>query len=235
MWSSGHRSAGIDPHRESTPHGIKEKKFNNMECADMQIICTDLEGVLVPEIWINVAQKTGIDELRLTTRDISDYDELMHHRLGILEQHKLKLKDITDVIEAMEPLEGAVPFLEWLRSETQVIIVSDTYTQFAKPLMAKLGWPTLFCNSLEIDETGAIANYHLRQPDGKRHVVEAMHSLNFKVAAMGDSYNDITMLKTADHGILFRPPESIKDEFTEFPITETYAELQTELTKVLKS
>jgi phosphoserine/homoserine phosphotransferase len=200
---------------------------------NMTIVCTDLEGVLVPEIWINVAEKTGIDELRLTTRDISDYDELMKRRLGILDRHRLTIKDITDVIDTMHPLDGAVDFLSWLRSETQVIIVSDTYQEFAKPLMAKLGWPTLFCNSLEIDDTGAIADYHLRQADGKRHVVEAMRSLNFKVAAMGDSYNDLTMLQTAHHGILFRPPENIRTEYPQFTVTETYADLRKELEKIL--
>ena len=192
----------------------------------MHIVCTDLEGVLVPEIWIHVAQKTGIEELRLTTRDISDYDLLMRKRLGLLDRHKLKLKDITDVIKTLDPLEGAVEFLDWLRSQTQVIIVSDTYKEFAKPLMAKLGWPTLFCNSLVINGSGAIADYRLRQPDGKRHVVEALHGLNFKVIAMGDSYNDTNMLKEADFGILFRPPQNVIDEFPQFPVATEYAEVQ---------
>lgn len=199
----------------------------------MQILCTDLEGVLVPEIWINVAQKTGIEELKLTTRDISDYDVLMRKRLDILDHHGLKLKDITDVIETMSPLDGALDFLNWLRSRIQVIIVSDTYVEFARPLMAKLGWPTLLCNSLSIDEKGAIADYHLRQKDGKRHVVNAMQSLNYEVLAMGDSYNDITMLQTAEHGILFRPPENVISEYPQFPVTNTYAELQRELEKVM--
>lgn len=199
----------------------------------MYIVCTDLEGVLVPEIWIHVAQKTGIEELRLTTRDISDYDVLMRRRLELLKTHGLKLKDITDVIETMAPLDGAVEFLGELRSRTQVIIVSDTYIEFAKPLMAKLGWPTLFCNSLSIDAAGAIADYHLRQPDGKRHVVEALHSLNFKVIAMGDSYNDITMLKTADHGFLFRPPQNVIDEYPQFPVTRDYVEIKAAIMKVL--
>lgn len=204
-----------------------------MKQDNMTLVCTDLEGVLVPEIWINVAEKTGIDDLRLTTRDISDYDELMQRRLSILKQYQLTLRDITNVIDTMHPLEGAVDFLDWLRSETQVIIVSDTYREFAKPLMAKLGWPTLFCNFLEIDDAGTIAGYHLRQADGKRHVVEAMRSLNFKVTAMGDSYNDLSMLKTAHHGILFRPPESIKTEYPQFPVTETYEDLRKELDKVI--
>lgn len=200
----------------------------------MQILCTDLEGVLVPEIWINVAQKTGIEELRLTTRDIADYDVLMRKRLSILDSHKLKLKDITDVIETMEPLEGALDFLNWLRPKIQVIVVSDTYVEFAKPLMAKLGWPTLLCNSLGIDETGAIADYHLRQKDGKRHVVEALSALNYEVIAMGDSYNDITMLQTAAQGILFRPPENVVAEYPQFPVTHSYEELRRELLSVIK-
>jgi len=203
------------------------------ESETMQIICTDLEGVLVPEIWINVAQKTGIEKLKLTTRDIPDYDVLMRQRLGILASHGLKLKDITDVIDSMAPLEGALEFLNWLRSKTQVIIVSDTYVEFAKPLMAKLGWPTLLCNHLSIDAAGAISDYHLRQKDGKRHVIEAFHSLNYDVIAMGDSYNDISMLQTAGHGILFRPPEAIKCEYPQFPVTETYDQVRQELTRLL--
>lgn len=200
----------------------------------MQIVCTDLEGVLVPEIWINVAQKTGIEELKLTTRDISDYDVLMRKRLGVLDSHGLKLKDITNVIGSMTPLEGALDFLDWLRSRTQVIIVSDTYVEFAKPLMAKLGWPTLLCNSLSIDDSGAIADYQLRQKDGKRKVVKAMQDLNYEVIAMGDSYNDITMLESAQHGILFRPPANVKAEYPLFPVTETYEQLKLELTRLLK-
>ena len=189
----------------------------------MHIICTDLEGVLVPEIWINVARKTGIEDLRLTTRDIPDYNVLMKKRLAILDQHGLKLKDITDVIGEMAPLPGALDFLDRLRSRTQIIIVSDTFEEFAKPLMAKLGWPTLFCNSLDIDASGAIADYVLRQPDGKRHVVRALQSLNFEVVAMGDSYNDITMLQAAQHGLLFKPPQSIREEYPDFPVCEDYA------------
>lgn len=197
----------------------------------MHVICSDLEGVFVPEIWINVAKKTGIEELKLTTRDISDYDVLMKKRLSILDANNLKLKDITDVIATMDPLDGARSFLDWLRSETQVIIVSDTYVEFAKPLMAKLGWPTLLCNSLSIGENGAIADYHLRQKDGKRKVTEAFKNLCYKVVAMGDSYNDITMLKAADKGILFRPPENVIDEFPGFPVTTDYNELKQVLTK----
>ncbi len=204
------------------------------ESESMQIVCTDLEGVLVPEIWINVAQKTGIEALKLTTRDISDYDVLMRKRLGILDHHGLKLKDITAVIDTMAPLEGALDFLDWLRSQTQVIIVSDTYVEFARPLMAKLGWPTLLCNHLSIDGSGAIADYHLRQKDGKRHVVKAVQSLNYEVIAMGDSYNDITMLEAAQHGILFRPPAAIKAEYPHFPVAETYEQIKLELARLLK-
>ena len=200
----------------------------------MQIVCTDLEGVLIPEIWINVAQKTNIEELRLTTRDIADYDELMGKRLEILRRHGLKLRDITDVIDSMAPMPGALDFLNWLRARTQVIIVSDTYVEFARPLMAKLGWPTLMCNSLSIDASGAIADYHLRQKDGKRHVVEALKQLNYEVIAMGDSYNDISMLQTAQHGILFRPPDNIRAEYSHFPVAENYDEIRQALTRVLK-
>ena len=199
----------------------------------MDIVCTDLEGVLVPEIWINVAETTGIDELRLTTRDIADYDVLMRKRLDILSAHGLKLKDITDVIDTMAPLEGALAFLTWLRSRTQVIIVSDTYEAFARPLMHKLGWPTIFCNYLSIDADGAIADYHLRQADGKYHVVKSLQALNFRVIAMGDSYNDLTMIQAADNGLLFRPPESIRSEYPQLPVAETYDDLRTAFTTLL--
>ncbi len=199
----------------------------------MKIVCTDLEGVLVPEIWINVALKTGIEELKLTTRDISDYDVLMRKRLNVLDRSQLKLKDITDVIATMEPMAGALEFLDWLRSRTQVIIVSDTFNEFAKPLMAKLGWPTLFCNSLTIDSAGAISGYNLRQKDGKRHVVAAMQGLNYEVIAMGDSYNDITMLKTARHGFLFRPPENIVAEYPQFPVATEYDQLKEKMAPLL--
>lgn len=200
----------------------------------MFVVCLDLEGVLVPEIWINVAEHTGIKELRLTTRDISDYDELMKRRIGILDQHGLKLQDIQNVIATMDPLEGAAEFMEELRSRTQVIILSDTFTQFAKPLMKKLGWPTLFCNYLVTDAGGSITDYKLRQQDGKRHAVKALKSINFDVIASGDSYNDVTMLKTADAGIFFRPPESIVTEFPQFPVTQTHDELLGEIDRILR-
>lgn len=199
----------------------------------MHVICSDLEGVFVPEIWINVAERTGIDELRLTTRDISDYDVLMKRRLSILDANGLKLKDITDVIATMEPLPGARQFLDWLRARTQVIVVSDTYVEFARPLMEKLGWPTLLCHDLTIDDSGAIADYNLRQADGKRKVVEAFKQLNFQVLAMGDSYNDVNMLKAAHQGVLFCPPQKVIDEFPQFPVTTTYDELKQIFGKVL--
>ena len=192
----------------------------------MNIICSDLEGVYVPEIWINVARKTGIEDLKLTTRDISDYDVLMKRRLKILDRHGLKIKDITDVIATMDPLEGAVEFLEWVRSKTQIIIVSDTFTQFSGPLMKKLGWPTLFCHHLSIGPDGAVVDYHLRQPEGKKKSVEALQSLKYTVMAFGDSYNDIDMLKAADTGVLFRPPENVVGEFPEFPVATEYGDLK---------
>ena len=192
----------------------------------MRIVCLDLEGVLIPEIWINVAERTGIEELRLTTRDIPDYDVLMTKRLGILDRHGLKLADIQEVIGGMVPLEGARNFLEELRAEYQVIILSDTFEQFAAPLMRQLGWPTLFCNTLEIDGSGRISGYCLRQRDGKRKAVEALKSLNMQIIASGDSYNDITMLQTADAGVLFRPPENIVAEYPQFPVAREYGQLR---------
>ena len=192
----------------------------------MHIVCSDLEGVFVPEIWINVAQITGIDELRLTTRDISDYNVLMHKRLGILDANGLTLRDIQQVIATMEPLKGALEFLDWLRERTRVIIVSDTFVEFAAPLIEKLQRPTLFCNSLSVAPNGQITGYLLRQQDGKRKVVEGLQRMNFQVVAMGDSYNDITMLKTAEKGILFRPPENVVAEYPEFPVTDTFEDLR---------
>jgi phosphoserine/homoserine phosphotransferase len=200
----------------------------------MQLICSDLEGVFVPEIWINVAEKTGIEELRLTTRDISDYDILMKQRLSLLDAHNLKLKDIQDVIATMDPLPGALEFMNWMRRRTQVIVVSDTFTQFAAPLMEKLGWPTLLCNTLLIDDVGRVADYRLRQEDGKRKVVEAVVSLDYEVIAMGDSYNDITMLQTAAHGILFCPPDNVIEEYPELPVTRNYDEVKEILKTILK-
>jgi phosphoserine/homoserine phosphotransferase len=192
----------------------------------MHIVCSDLEGVFVPEIWINVAQITGIDELRLTTRDISDYNVLMRKRLGILDANGLTLHDIQQVIATMEPLRGALEFLDWLRGRTRVIIVSDTFVEFAAPLIEKLQRPTLFCNSLTVAPNGQITGYLLRQEDGKRKVVEGLQRMNFKIVAMGDSYNDITMLQTAEKGFLFRPPENVAAEFPEFPVTDNFDDLK---------
>ena len=193
----------------------------------MIIACLDLEGVLVPEIWIGVSERTGIEDLRLTTRDIPDYDELMTRRLSILEKNQLGISDIQEVIAGLAPLEGACEFLEDLRSRMQVVILSDTFYQFAVPLMQQLGWPTLFCHDLEIRAgDGRIVNYHLRQPDPKRKAVEAFRSLNFQTIAAGDSYNDTSMLGEADAGILFRPPDNVVQEFPDYPVCRTYGELR---------
>lgn len=192
------------------------------------IACLDLEGVLVPEIWINVAERTGIEALRRTTRDEPDYDKLMRYRIGILDEHGLKLGDIQDVIATMAPLDGAGAFLEWLRERFQVIILSDTFEEFAAPLMKQLGWPTLFCHSLAIDGTGRIDAHQLRIADGKRKAVMCLKLLNFGVVAAGDSYNDTTMLKEADAGILFRPPDNVVREFPQFPVARTYEEMRAE-------
>lgn len=190
------------------------------------IVCLDLEGVLTPEIWINVAERTGVEALRRTTRDEPDYATLMAYRIGILDQHGLGIRDIQKVIAAMGPLEGAADFLGWLRARAQVVILSDTFYDFAAPLMAQLGHPTLFCHSLEIEPSGRIAGWKLRIDDGKRRAVEALRALAFRVVAAGDSYNDTTMLGAADAGILFRPPQNVIDEFPQFPVTRTYDELR---------
>ena len=189
------------------------------------IVTLDLEGVLVPEIWIAFAEKTGIEQLKLTTRDIPDYDELMTGRLAILNEHGLKLADIQEVIGTLAPLEGAKAFLDELRSITQVVILSDTFLEFAKPLMEQLAWPTIFCHDLEIDAEGRVANYRLRQPDQKRKAVAAFRSLNYRVIAAGDSYNDTTMLGEAETGFLFRSPDNVKAEFPQFRSAEEYDEL----------
>ena len=194
--------------------------------AEPTVACLDLEGVLVPEIWINVAERTGIAALRRTTRDEPDYDKLMRGRLAILDEHHLGLPDIQAVIDGMAPLDGALAFLDWLRSRTQVIILSDTFAQFAQPLMRKLGWPTLFCNALEVEPSGRIAGYKLRIADGKRRAVEALRAIAFRTVAAGDSYNDTTMLATADAGILFRPPANVVADFPQFPVTTTYDDLR---------
>jgi phosphoserine/homoserine phosphotransferase len=190
------------------------------------LVCLDLEGVLVSEIWINVALKTGIEELKVTTREMPDYDKLMEQRLKILDRHHLKINDIQAVIAKMGPLDGAVEFIAWLRQRYQVVILSDTFYQFAEPLMRQLGFPTLFCNQLEIDGSGRIIAYHMRMMDPKRHAVAAFKSLNFRTIAAGDSYNDTAMLAEADAGFFFRPPEHLPKEFPQFPVTQTYGELQ---------
>ena len=190
------------------------------------IACLDLEGVLVPEIWIAFAKKTGIEKLRLTTRDIPDYDELMRGRLKILDENNLKLEDIHEVISGISPLPGAKEFLSWLKSEFQVVILSDTFYEFAGPLMAQLDYPTLFCHSLVVDDDGRIADYQLRQSDGKTKAVRAFKELNFKVIAAGDSYNDTGMLKEAHGGILFCPPDNVIEEFPQFPVTTDYDEFR---------
>ena len=200
----------------------------------MVVTCLDLEGVLVPEIWIAFAEKTGIEKLRLTTRDISDYDELMRGRLKILDENNLKLADIQEVIASIAPLPGAKEFLSWLESEFQVIILSDTFSQFAGPLMEQLGYPTLFCHDLVVDEAGRIADYRLRIPDAKTKAVAALKLLNLKVIAAGDSYNDTGMLKEADVGILFRAPENVVEEFPQFPVTRTYEEFKTAIIEASK-
>ncbi len=201
----------------------------------MYIVCSDLEGVFVPEIWINVAERTGIEELRLTTRDISDYDVLMKKRLSILDEKGIRINDITKVIAMIDPLEGAVAFLDWLRSYTQVIVVSDTFTQFAGPLMEKLGMPTLFCNSLTIESDGRISGYNLRQKNGKYKVMLALKSLNYKTIAFGDSYNDIDMIKEANMGMLFCPPDNVKDEFPDIPVKYDYEGLKTNIIKTIEN
>jgi len=191
----------------------------------MTVCCLDLEGVLLPEIWINVSQKTKIKELRLTTRDIPDYDVLMRRRLKILREHRIKLRDIQNVISRMEPLPGARAFLDKLKAEREVIIVSDTYYEFAMPLIRKLGSPTLWCNWLSTDKRGYIANYHLRQRNGKEKAVRALKKIGFKVKAAGDSFNDLTMLKAADEGILFKPPAHIEKDYNHFRVTKNYSQL----------
>jgi len=198
----------------------------------VEVACLDLEGVLVPEIWINVAERTGIEGLRATTRDVPDYDVLMRRRLAYLDEHDLRLRDIQAVIETLEPLPGAASFLGWLREHFQVIILSDTFYEFAAPLMRKLGSPTLFCNYLTVDESDRIVGYRLRQPDQKRTSVMALRMLNFKVFAAGDSYNDTSMLIESDGGIFFRPPDRISDEFPQFPVTQTYDALSAEFCRV---
>ena len=191
----------------------------------MLALCLDLEGILVPEVWVNVADRTGIDALRRTTRDEPDYNRLMSYRLAILDENNITIDDITSAIDSMEPLEGARDFLESLQRRWPTLILSDTFSQFASPLMAKLGHPTLLCHTLLIDDLGRIFDWKIRTEDQKRKTVEALRGMNYQVIAVGDSYNDTTMLSEASAGILFRPPDNVIDEFPQFPVTRDYAEL----------
>lgn len=197
----------------------------------MEIACLDLEGVLIPEVWIKFAEKTGIDELRATTRDIPVYDDLMKQRLRILKEHGFKLKDIQDVISTLEPMDGALEFLNWLRERFQVVILSDTFYEFGMPFMKQLGYPTLLCHKLEVDDEGNVVDYKLRQPDPKRQAVIGFHSMYYRTIATGDSYNDTTMLSEAHAGILFKSPQNVIDEFPQFPAVHTYEDLKKEFIK----
>ena len=199
----------------------------------MVFFCSDLEGVWVPEVWVNVARITGIDELKLTTRDINDYDVLMKRRIAILKEHKISLKDIQNVISKIEPLPGAKEMLNWIRSVTQIVIVSDTFTEFAEPLMTQLDRPTLLCNYLTIDNAGMVAGYNLRQKDQKREVAKAFKALSYTVVAFGDSYNDISMLQEAHQGILFCPPQNVINDYPDFPVVTEYSELRKHIEKYL--
>lgn len=198
------------------------------------LIATDLEGILIPEIWIAIAEQTGIQRLRLTTRDVPDYNTLMAGRLAILHQHRLALADIRAMIATITPLPGAQEFLQWARARAPLIVLSDTFYEFVGPLMAELGHPALFCNSLEVDQDGAILSYHIRQPDGKRKAALAFQQLGFRVLGIGDSYNDTAMLCEADAGILFRPPENVASQFPQFPVFQHYAELQAYIAEQIK-
>ena len=200
----------------------------------MHLICLDLEGVLVPEIWIAFSEVTGIPEFRRTTRDEPDYDKLMNFRIDLLTKHNLKLADIQRVIGGMAPLPGAAEFVQSLREKTQFIILSDTFEEFAKPLMAKLGFPTLLCNRILTDQNGYVSGYQLRQKNGKKHAVAAFKTINFKVFAAGDSFNDLAMIEEADGGCLFRAPQAIKNEYAHIPCVETYGELLDKIDEFLE-
>ena len=202
-----------------------------LECINMYIVCLDVEGVLVPEIWINVAKKTNIQSLTKTTRDEPDYDKLMQYRLDILKENNIKLKDIQNVIETMEPFDGALDFINWIKERTELILLSDTFTQFAKPLMKKLGYPTLFCNELIIDNDDNITGYKLRQKDGKKHAVTALKNIGFNVFSAGDSYNDVNMIKSSDAAAFFKPPQTIIDEYKDIAITNNYEQLRALISK----
>jgi len=197
----------------------------------VELACLDLEGVLIPEIWIEFANKTGIEELKATTRDIPDYDVLMKQRLQILADNNLKLDDIQEVIATLSPLEGAKEFIDWLRERFQVVILSDTFYEFAQPLMRQLGFPTLFCHKLEVSDEGYITDYKLRQVDPKRQSIRSFQLLNYRCIAAGDSYNDTTMLKQAESGILFKSPKNVIEEFPQFPAVHEYEDLKKEFLK----
>ena len=199
----------------------------------MHLVCLDLEGVLLPEVWIAVAESTGIAELMRTTRDEPDYDKLMRYRLDILDRHDITLPAICKIIENLEPLTGAKAFIDWLKIRTRIIILSDTFEQFADPLMSKLDHPALFCHSLLIDDEGRIIGYKLRQANQKRRAVEAFRSLNFQVIAVGDSYNDLSMLQAADNAILIRPPDALRAEYPDYPVAADLTELRTRLEELL--
>ncbi|MDG0970932.1 MAG: bifunctional phosphoserine phosphatase/homoserine phosphotransferase ThrH [Porticoccaceae bacterium] len=194
----------------------------------MEIACLDLEGVLIPEIWIAFAEKTGIDELKRTTRDEPDYDILMNYRLDLLRQHGLGLNEIQEVIATLQPLDGALEFVNWLRERFQVVILSDTFYEFASPFMRQLGYPTLLCHKLESDKNGMLVNYHLRQVNPKRQAIVGFKSMYYRTIAAGDSYNDTTMLAEADAGILFHAPDNVIAEFPQFPAVHTFDELKRE-------
>lgn len=198
---------------------------------NVELACLDLEGVLIPEIWIEFANKTGIEELKATTRDVPDYDVLMKQRLRILDEHGYKIQDIQEVIATLSPLEGAREFIDWLRERFQVVILSDTFYEFAQPLMRQLGFPTLLCHKLEVDEEGRITDYKLRQVDPKRQAIRSFQLLNYRCVAAGDSYNDTTMLKQAEAGILFKSPKNVIEEFPQFPAVHEYSELKEEFLK----
>ena len=200
----------------------------------MEIICLDLEGVLVPEIWIAFAEKTGIEALKITTREEPDYHKLMNYRMDILREKGLTLKDIQDVIATIKPLEGAKEFLESLRSMTQVVILSDTFSEFAKPLMKQLGWPTILCNSLVVDENDMLTGISMRQEDGKRKAIEGFRSMGFRTFAAGDSYNDLTMIRKADKGCLFSAPKNILEEEPDLALCTTYDEFLAEIKKFVE-
>ncbi|GAA6136430.1 bifunctional phosphoserine phosphatase/homoserine phosphotransferase ThrH [Arenicella sp. 4NH20-0111] len=200
----------------------------------MNVVCLDLEGVLIPEIWINFAEKVGVKELLATTRDIPDYDELMKFRLELCAKHDFRIQDIQEVIATLSPLEGAKAFSDALREDYQLIILSDTFKEFAEPMMRQLSWPTIFCHELIIDDDGRISNYKLRKRDHKRETVKRLHELNFNVVAAGDSYNDTTMLGEAEQGILFCPPQNVIDEFPQFPVAADYDELRSEIDSAIK-